>query len=715
MAVPFSTVLVANRGEIACRVIRTLRRLGIRSVAVFSDADRDAPHVDLADIAVRIGPAAARESYLDVEAIVAAARASGAQAVHPGYGFLSENAALAEACADAGVVFVGPGVHALEVMGDKIAAKREVAGSGVPTIPGIAEPGLGDAALIAAAERIGFPVLVKPSAGGGGKGMQAVRTPDELPEALRAARRVAAAAFGDDTLFLERLVDAPRHIEVQVLADTHGGVVHLGERECSLQRRHQKVIEEAPSPLLDAATRERIGQAACRVAASVHYVGAGTVEFLVSAQAPDEFFFMEMNTRLQVEHPVTELVTGLDLVEWQLRIAAGEPLGFGQDDVRLRGHAVEARVYAENPERGFLPGDGTVLALREPVGDGIRVDSGIAAGVPIVTDYDPMLAKVIAWGEDRASAIARLDAALAATSILGAVSNVAWLRELLADDDVRAGTMDTTLIDRRFSELTPVPPTLRELVAAALVAHDVRSRNTPTAVGPLWGAPSGWRLGDARPVAYDVDGARVDVHAGTVEVDGETHTASLRLVEGEPATALLTLDDVTTRFDVARDGDTVWLGSGGRARALRLRDAATRVADALAALDRAEAAAHPELRSPMPGTVVAVPVADGADVRAGDTVAVVEAMKMEHRLLAPVSGVVRLSVGPGDLVTLDQLVATVDAVDAEDADAPDTPDAADVPATSAQNVPPALAADLPEPTRSAELHRTVTTTDRNLP
>ncbi|WP_314147563.1 biotin carboxylase N-terminal domain-containing protein, partial [uncultured Leifsonia sp.] len=562
MAVPFSTVLVANRGEIACRVIRTLRRLGIRSVAVFSDADRDAPHVALADIAVRIGPAAARESYLDVEAIVAAARASGAQAVHPGYGFLSENAALAEACADAGVVFVGPGVHALEVMGDKIAAKREVAGSGVPTIPGIAEPGLDDAALIAAAERIGFPVLVKPSAGGGGKGMQAVRTPDELPEALRAARRVAAAAFGDDTLFLERLVDAPRHIEVQVLADTHGGVVHLGERECSLQRRHQKVIEEAPSPLLDAATRERIGQAACRVAASVDYVGAGTVEFLVSAQAPDEFFFMEMNTRLQVEHPVTELVTGLDLVEWQLRIAAGEPLGFGQDDVRLRGHAVEARVYAENPERGFLPGDGTVLALREPVGDGIRVDSGIAAGVPIVTDYDPMLAKVIAWGEDRASAIARLDAALAATSILGAVSNVAWLRELLADDDVRAGTMDTTLIDRRFSELTPVPPTLRELVAAALVAHDVRSRNAPTAVGPLWGAPSGWRLGDACPVAYDVDGARVDLRAGAVEVDGATHTASLRLVEGEPATALLTLDDVTTRFDVARAGDTVWLGSG---------------------------------------------------------------------------------------------------------------------------------------------------------
>ncbi|WP_348788176.1 biotin carboxylase N-terminal domain-containing protein [Leifsonia sp. NPDC080035] len=705
MAVPFRTVLVANRGEIACRIIRTLRRLGIRSVAVFSDADREAPHVALADTAVRIGPAAARRSYLDVDAIVAAARATGAEAVHPGYGFLSENPALARACADAGIVFVGPGVHALEVMGDKIAAKREVGGSGVPTIPGIAEPGLDDAALIEAADRIGFPVLVKPSAGGGGKGMQAVRGRDELPEALRAARRVAAAAFGDDTLFLERLVDAPRHIEVQVLADSRGGVVHLGERECSLQRRHQKVIEEAPSPLLDAATRERIGEAACRVAASVDYVGAGTVEFLVSAQAPGEFFFMEMNTRLQVEHPVTELVTGLDLVEWQLRIAAGEPLGFGQRDVRLTGHAIEARVYAENPERGFLPGDGTVLALREPAGDGIRVDSGLAVGVPVVTDYDPMLAKVIAWAEDRDTAIARLDRALASTSILGAVSNVAWLRDLLADEDVRAGSMDTTLIDRRFSELSPAGAGTEELVAAALVAHHDRMARPPAGVGPLWGAPSGWRLGDARAVSYDVDGSRVEVRGSTVQVDGIPHTASLRLLDGEPAVALLTLDDVTTRFDIARDGDTVWLAAGGRARPLRLRDAAARVADALAALDRAEAAAHPEVHSPMPGTVVAVPVADGATVEAGETVAVVEAMKMEHRLVAPVAGVVRLRVATGDLVRLDQLVASVDAEEDATATAGDTD----------QNVPPTTA-DTPEPTPSATASsRTVTTTDRNLP
>ncbi|MFP3465797.1 acetyl/propionyl/methylcrotonyl-CoA carboxylase subunit alpha [Leifsonia sp. SIMBA_070] len=668
-ATPFRTALVANRGEIACRVIRTLRRLGIRSVAVYSDADRDAPHVPLADVAVRIGPAPARESYLSVDAIVEAARRTGAEAVHPGYGFLSENPALAEACERAGIVFVGPGVHALEVMGDKITAKHAVAEYDVPTIPGIAEPGLTDEQLIAAAADIGYPVLVKPSAGGGGKGMQAVSAAGDLPEALRTARRVAAAAFGDDTLFLERLVSSPRHIEVQVLADRHGGIVHLGERECSLQRRHQKVVEEAPSPLLDAATRARIGEAACRVAASVGYTGAGTVEFLVSAESPDEFFFMEMNTRLQVEHPVTELVTGLDLVEQQLRIAAGEPLSFGQDDVHLRGHAVEARVYAEDPERGFLPAAGRVLALREPSGEGVRVDSGIAAGIPIVTDYDPMLAKVIAWGDDRAEALARLRAALAGTSILGSASNVSWLVDLISDEDVVAGRMDTTLIDRRFSERSPEPAGEDELIAAALLAHAERWEEGASLVSSLWGTPSGWRLGRARPVRYDVDGVTVTVtgppDAAQVRVaDGAAVAASLRLRApqraGEPAVALLELDGSTIRFDTARDGATVWLARDGRARPLRLRDRAERLAARLAALDLGDAAAHPELRSPMPGTVVAVPVAPGASVEAGDTVVVVEAMKMEHRLVAPVAGTVTLHVAPGDLVRLDQLVARVD-------------------------------------------------------
>ncbi|GAA1513177.1 biotin carboxylase N-terminal domain-containing protein [Agromyces terreus] len=445
---PFERVLVANRGEIAVRVIRTLRRLGIRSIAVFSDADADAPHVRLADEAVRVGPAPAAQSYLDPDRLVAAALETGAQAVHPGYGFLSEHAGFAAACRAAGIVFIGPGDEALAVMGDKIRAKRHVAASGVPVVPGVSDPDLDDAALVAAGEQVGFPLLVKPSAGGGGKGMQIARDRAELAEAVPAARRVARTSFGDDTLLLERLIERPRHIEVQVLADAFGAVLHLGERECSLQRRHQKVVEEAPSPLLDEATRERIGRAACDAARSVDYLGAGTVEFLVSDAAPDEFFFIEMNTRLQVEHPVTELVTGIDLVEQQLRIAAGQPLGFGQPDVRLTGHAIEARVYAESPERGFLPSTGEVLAWAPPTGDGVRVDAGIRTGQVVTADYDPMLAKIIAYGADRAEALERLDAALAETVVLGVDTNLGFLGRLLAEPDVRSGALDTGLIGR---------------------------------------------------------------------------------------------------------------------------------------------------------------------------------------------------------------------------------------------------------------------------
>ncbi len=426
----FGTVLVANRGEIACRVIRTLRALGIRSVAVYSDADDDARHVREADAAVRIGPASAAESYLNIEAIIQACRDTGAEAVHPGYGFLSENVDFARALEAAGITFIGPGVESLNVMGDKIRSKNHVAGYGVPVVPGIAEPGMTDAQLMEAAAAVGFPLLIKPSAGGGGKGMHIVERPEELEATLATARRVAASAFGDDTLFLERLVRTPRHIEVQVLADNHGNVIHLGERECSLQRRHQKVIEEAPSPLLDGlndggATRTRIGEAACQAARSVHYSGAGTVEFLVSDDAPDEFFFMEMNTRLQVEHPVTEMVTGVDLVEWQVRIAAGEELTVRQADVELNGHAVEARVYAEIPERNFMPSGGEVVLLDErgatfavlddlrypaiaAAADAeIRIDSSLVQGLEISSDYDPMVAKVIAWGADRKAALAQ--------------------------------------------------------------------------------------------------------------------------------------------------------------------------------------------------------------------------------------------------------------------------------------------------------------------
>ncbi len=687
--VPFGTVLVANRGEIACRVIRTLRELGIRSVAVYSDPDRTAPHVALADEAVRIGPAAARESYLNIEAILDAARRTDAEAVHPGYGFLSESAAFAEACAAAGIAFIGPGVRALDVMGDKIRAKLAVAEHGVPTIPGVARPGLDDAQLIAAAAEVGYPLLVKPSAGGGGKGMQVVRSAEQLADALAAARRVAASAFGDDTLFLERLIESPRHIEVQVLADTHGTTIHLGERECSLQRRHQKVVEEAPSPLLDAETRDRIGRAACAVAASVDYVGAGTVEFLVSDASPGEFFFMEMNTRLQVEHPVTELVTGIDLVEWQVRIAAGERLPFGQDDIRLRGHAIEARVYAENPERDFLPTDGTILVLDEPSGPGIRVDSGLVEGNDIVPDYDPMLSKVIAWGADRDTALRRLDAALAETVILGATTNVGYLRTLLADADVRAGHIDTTLIDRRFSHLVAPDADPAELAAVALLRH-LRRRNGqgaaadaygagPAGSSPLWRAPNGWRLAAPRPSSYRITTGpidRVDVLVlesgpsghladpgrirATVTVGGSEHQAELVLLSEAPARASLTFDSLTRAFVTAETMASTWLGAGGRAREFRILTRAEALAEALATVTRAEGVADPDVRSPMPGTVVSVAVAVGDRVGAGDTLVTVEAMKMEHRLTAPVAGIAHVTVSPGDLVKLDQLVATIE-------------------------------------------------------
>ncbi|NEN07513.1 acetyl-CoA carboxylase biotin carboxylase subunit [Diaminobutyricibacter tongyongensis] len=689
----FGTVLVANRGEIACRVIRTLRELGIRSVAVYSDPDRTAAHVALADEAVRIGPAPARDSYLNIDAILEAARRTGAQAVHPGYGFLSESAAFADACAAAGVAFIGPGVAALDVMGDKIRAKLAVAEHGVPTIPGVAKPGLDDAQLIEAAAEVGYPLLVKPSAGGGGKGMQVVRSADELPDALAAARRVAAAAFGDDTLFLERLVESPRHIEVQVLADTHGTTIHLGERECSLQRRHQKVVEEAPSPLLDAETRERIGRAACAVAESVDYVGAGTVEFLVSDASPGEFFFMEMNTRLQVEHPVTELVTGIDLVEWQVRIAAGEALPFVQDDIRLRGHAIEVRVYAENPERDFLPTDGTILVLSEPSGAGVRVDSGLVQGNDIVPDYDPMLSKVIAWGADRETALRRLDAALAETVILGATTNVGYLRTLLADDDVRAGRIDTTLIDRRFSHLVAREADVAELVAVALLRHlSRRNGHDPAAdahsggraaSSALWRTPDGWRLAAPRPSAYRITTGptdRVDVFVrqsagdgrvvddarlrASVTVDGVEHAAELVLLlaaGGLPARASVTLDGLTRDFVFAETPASTWLGAEGRAREFRILTRSEALAEELATVIRAEGTADPDVRSPMPGTVVSVAVTPGDHVDAGDTLVTVEAMKMEHRLTAPVAGIAHVTVSPGDLVKLDQLVATIHA------------------------------------------------------
>lgn len=649
----FETVLVANRGEIAVRVIRTLRRLGIRSVAVYSDPDTAARHVLEADEAVRLGPAAARESYLDISRVLDAAARTGSQAVHPGYGFLSENADFAAACERAGVAFLGPPARAIQVMGDKITAKNAVAAFDVPVVPGVAKPGLTDDELVTAADKVGYPVLIKPSAGGGGKGMRLVDDPARLREALLSARREAVSSFGDDTLFLERFVLRPRHIEVQVLADAHGNVIHLGERECSLQRRHQKVIEEAPSPLLDPETRARIGAAACNTARSVDYVGAGTVEFIVSADRPDEFFFMEMNTRLQVEHPVTEEVTGLDLVEWQLRVAAGEKLAFAQDDIQLRGHAIEARVYAEDPARGFLPTGGRVLQVFEPAGAGVRVDSSLLAGTVVGSDYDPMLSKVIAFGADRDEALARLDRALAQTAVLGVQTNVEFLRFLLADERVLAGDLDTALLDERLADFAPLPAPDDVLAAGGLFRQWALAHR---ANGDLWAAPTGWRVGgSAAPVRTAM---RTPLRTETVSVWGPPEAATVQVGDGEKCSASVQVE--RSRLSVTLDGlrrDYRWaeadrhLWIADERGTWHLREAEEQK------IHRAAGALQAEIVSPMPGNVIAVQVESGAEVSEGDVVVVVEAMKMEHSLSAPVSGRAEVLVSVGDQVSVDQILA----------------------------------------------------------
>ncbi|WP_020108495.1 acetyl/propionyl/methylcrotonyl-CoA carboxylase subunit alpha [Nocardia sp. 348MFTsu5.1] len=650
------TVLIANRGEIACRVIRTLRAQGIRSVAVYSDADADSLHVRLADEAVHIGPAAATASYLDIAKVIDAAKRVGADAVHPGYGFLSENAAFARALQEASILFLGPPTQAIEVMGDKIAARAAVSERDVPVVPGISRPGLTDDELIAAATDIGFPVLIKPSAGGGGKGMHRVEDPAKLAAALSTARREAGAAFGDDTLFLERFVDTPRHIEVQVLADTHGNVVHLGERECSLQRRHQKVIEEAPSALLDAATRARIGAAACDAARSVGYTGAGTVEFIVSAKRPDEFFFMEMNTRLQVEHPVTELVTGVDLVEWQLRVAAGEKLDFGQDDVTMTGHAIEARVYAEDPAAGFLPTGGELLLVDEPSGPGIRVDSGIVTGGVVGSDYDPMLAKVIVHGEDRADAIERLRAALAQTHVLGLRTNIDFCRFVLDEPRVREGDLDTELLDRLIVDYTPpaVPP---EALALVGLHRTRRARHA----GTPWTSEVGWRIGGpaATHTRLKVGDERI-----TVSVTGSENDATVVVGDWTASASLngerFTVDGAGARWLIAESNPEAELGHEHHQEYwISGPDGIWEVATAhiLKSSDADEALS--EITSPMPGTVVAVLNPGGEAVEAGAPVLVVEAMKMEHTLTAPRAGDLTVTVKVGDKVKAGQSLAIV--------------------------------------------------------
>ncbi|MFJ5926421.1 acetyl/propionyl/methylcrotonyl-CoA carboxylase subunit alpha [Kitasatospora sp. NPDC092948] len=713
----FDTVLVANRGEIALRVIRTLRRLGVRSVAVHSDADADAPHVRAADLAVRLGPAdrsdsSAAETYLRTDLILDAARRTGAQAVHPGYGFLAENPAFAEACTQAGLVFIGPPPAAVELMGDKINAKEAVRTAGVPVVPGSEDGAPSDEQLIEAATRIGYPVLLKPSAGGGGKGMRLVRDPADLPAELAAARRVARTAFGDDTLLLERWVDQPRHIEVQVLADTHGRTVHLGERECSLQRRHQKLIEEAPSVLLNTRTRAAMGAAAVRAAEACGYTGAGTVEFIVpggnpvGADADDvlDFFFMEMNTRLQVEHPVTELAVSvdgpegpqrLDLVEWQLRVASGEMLSFTQSDISFQGHAIEARICAEDPERDFLPTGGEVLLLDEPSGEGIRVDSGIAPGDRIGSLYDPMLAKVIAYGPDRPTAIRRLRAALAETRILGVTTNTGYLRRLLAQPEVTAGQLDTGLVERSAQQDPSLlsspytrPDTIDLLYFAAALVRQLELGHADASDGwtDPFSLPSGWRLGGEPawtthrlrlagrdPVAVscrmttsgEFESAIGFSGAKTPEWEVRLDGGTIRKARASRDGNLLRLavDGLQASFTVAEErtaeGITTWLGTDGDAWPVH-------PFDAIAERAAAGTVHHGTLTAPMPGTVTVVKVEAGEQVRRGQALLVLEAMKMEHVISAPHDGTVEdLRVTAGATVAMDEPLVAVAPADQE--------------------------------------------------
>ena len=633
---PFHTVLIANRGEIACRVIATCRRLGIRTVAVYSEADAKARHVRLADVTVPIGPAPARESYLVVEKILDAAKKTGAQAIHPGYGFLSENAAFARACAQAGVVFIGPPAEAIEAMGSKSAAKALMQTAGVPLTPGYHGDSQEADFLHAQADAIGYPVLIKASAGGGGKGMRRVDRSEDFAAALESCRREAATAFGSDRVLVEKYVLRPRHIEVQVFADAHGGVVHLNERDCSVQRRFQKVLEEAPAPGMTPARRAAMGQAAVDAARAVGYVGAGTVEFIASQDG--EFYFMEMNTRLQVEHPVTEMITGLDLVEWQLRVAAGEPLPLAQAAIGIHGHAIEARIYAEDPERGFLPSIGTARLFDLPSGEGMRVDTGVDEGDAITPWYDPMLAKLIVHGADREEALARLRTALAHTAVAGLSTNAHLLQRLVAPGGAFArADLDTGLIEREHDALfAPLPlaaPRQVALLGFALLAGE-EPRVLPTDPHSPWATRRGWRLGHDAPRALRWQGktglrealARREGDGWRFEVDGDTFRIS-GVFDG--TRLALRVNGERVEATARCIGGTWHLFDGGPPCALALEDPL--------AGSEADAGHGGGLTAPMPGRVIALLARPGA-VDAGAPLLVMEAMKMEHTLTAPAAG-----------------------------------------------------------------------------
>ena len=634
----FRSVLVANRGEIAVRIIRTARRMGLRTVAVFSDADRDALHVGLADEARPIGPAPARDSYLSIERIVEAARFAGAEAIHPGYGFLSENADFAEACRAAGLVFVGPPPAAIRAMGSKAAAKGLMARAGVPLVPGYHGEDQNPDLLAREAERIGYPVLIKASAGGGGKGMRVVTDPGGFAEGLALAQGEARASFGDDRVLVERYLERPRHVEVQVFADRHGDAVHLFERDCSIQRRHQKVVEEAPAPGLTAERRAAMGRAACDAARAIGYEGAGTVEFIVEG---DAFFFMEMNTRLQVEHPVTEMITGQDLVEWQFRVADGEALPLRQDELSIHGHAIEVRVYAEDPARHYRPSIGTLHHLRPPAeGPHVRVDTGVRQGDAITVHYDPMIAKLIVWDRDRPAAARRLEAALAQYEVAGVETNLGLLRRVAAHPDFLAGDVDTGFLDRHpevlASDLT-LPPfaALAAAVAAILADWGHAAPGAGADAHSPWGLASAWRLNGDGHQDLTLHHAGID-HAlrafprpdGTFALEGDGRRGAV----GRCGDDVLAIDGVRCRVPVVRDRDTFWVIVDGAAWPLRLVDPL--------APPRSEGAGGDRLVATMPGRIVAVQTEPGAAVKRGEVLLVLEAMKVQMRLTAPRDGVV---------------------------------------------------------------------------
>jgi 3-methylcrotonyl-CoA carboxylase alpha subunit len=652
----FSKILIANRGEIACRIIRTARRMGIATVAVYSEADAGALHVSLADEARLIGPPPARESYLDIPAIIAAAQGSGAEAVHPGYGFLAENAEFAETCAATGLVFIGPPPSAIRAMGSKAAAKALMEAHGVLVVPGYHGAEQDPGRLLAEAGRIGFPVMIKASAGGGGRGMRIVAGPSEFARALDGARREAAGAFGDDRVLIERYLAAPRHIEVQVFGDMHGNAVHLFERDGSIQRRHQKVIEEAPAPGLDPARRAAIGEAALAAARAVGYVGAGTVEFIVPTdqKGSDRFYFMEMNTRIQVEHPVTEAVTGIDLVEWQFRIAAGEPVPLRQQEISLTGHAIEARLYAENPAKGFLPSTGTLHFLHLPEGEGVRVDSGVRAGDPVTPFYDAMLAKIIAWGEDRETACARLLRALADTALVGVATNLGLLARIVADPEFAAGGVDTGFIERRRATLLAPPGPVPDLARAAAALWRLLARQDAANGPDPWARVDGWRL-NLTPAPQSLI-FRCGAEQWTASARRAATGWQLGLGEG-PSDRVWAAE-----AERAADGRLVVALDGAR-RTVRVLAHGAMLAvfaageswiieevDPLMPPPGTDAVAG-RLTAPMPGRVVQLLVGAGDQVRQGQPMMVVEAMKMEHTIAAPRDGTVAsVHYASGDLV-----------------------------------------------------------------